>query len=258
MLTSPLGDADVIRVSKPKATTEVLAERLQRTAGPKLDPERFVAMVAHDLESSLLAASAHVEMLRTADPRPTAEQEDHLARVARSLGRMRRLSVGVREYARAGTDAQLESVALDSLVQEVLETLAPLIDERQAEVVVTPVLPVVQADRTQLGQLLENLLSNAIKFGPRHGGYVTLSVSRARTAWRLAVSDQGPGLPTEDRERIFEAFQRLDRSRREAGSGLGLAICRRVAEAHGGTLRIDGRGRRGATFVFTLPDRARG
>lgn len=215
-------------------------------------------MVAHDLESSLLAASAHVEMLRTADPHLSPEQEDHLARITRSLARMRRLSVGARQYARAGTEAQLESVALDGLVQEVLETLAPLIADRQAKVVVTPELPVVEADRTQLGQLLENLLSNAIKFGPRRGGYVTLSVARARAGWRIAVSDQGPGLAVEDRERVFEAFQRLEGSRREPGSGLGLAICQRVAQAHGGTLRVDGRGRRGATFVFTLPDRARG
>jgi len=215
-------------------------------------------MVVHDLESSLLAASAHIEMLRRAEPGLSQDQKDHVDRIARSLARMRRLSAAAREYARAGSEPQLEPVALDGLVPEVLETLAPLIDERRAEVVVDPELPVVRADRTQLGQLLENLLSNAIKYGPRLGGRVTLGVSRVRDGWRMAVSDQGPGVPAEDQERIFEAFRRLPGSRREPGSGLGLAICRRVAQAHGGTLRLDGRTRRGATFVFTLPDLARG
>jgi signal transduction histidine kinase len=225
---------------------------------PEPSPERLAAMVAHDIESSLVAASAHLSMLRQTGAGLSPEQEDHVERIARSLARMRRLSAGVRDYARAGVELQLESVALDGLVQEVLETLAPLVEERHAVLVVSPELPVVRADRTQLGQLLENLLSNAIKFGPRRGGRVTLNVSRVTAGWRIAVSDQGPGVPAEDQEQIFEAFRRLPESRREPGSGLGLAICRRVAEAHGGRLRLDARGRRGATFVFTLPDRARG
>ncbi|HZU59975.1 MAG TPA: HAMP domain-containing sensor histidine kinase, partial [Solirubrobacteraceae bacterium] len=204
-----------------------------------MDSERVAAMVAHDLESSLLAASAHIAMLRSAGPALSPEQEDHVERIARSLARMRRLSSGMREYARAGSGPQLEPVALDGLVHEVLESLTPLIGERQAEVVVSPDLPVVLGDRTQLGQLLENLLSNAIKFGPRRAGRVTLNVSRVRGAWRIAVSDQGPGIPEEDQERIFEAFCRLPGRRQESGSGLGLAICRRVADAHGGSLHVD-------------------
>jgi signal transduction histidine kinase len=244
----------VLRVSPSRATTHALAVQVERAPAPEIQPERVAAMVAHDLESSLLAASAHIAMLREAGPALTPGQEDHVERIARSLARMRRLSAGMRDSARAGSEPQFEPVALGDLVQEVLETLTPLIGERQAAVVVSPELPVVHADRTQLGQLFENLLSNAIKFGPSRAGRVTLNVSRVRAGWRIAVSDQGPGVLEEDQERIFEAFRRLPGSRREPGTGLGLAICRRVAEAHGGTLRIDGRARRGATFVFTLPD----
>ena len=98
-------------------------------------------------------------------------------------------------------------------------------------------LPVL-GDADRLVQLLLVLLDNAFRVSPP-GGHVDVTVARAGRRAQVAVGDQGPGVPGDQRERIFEPFARLPGSRREGrGSGLGLAIARRLAELHGGTLSV--------------------
>jgi signal transduction histidine kinase len=97
-----------------------------------------------------------------------------------------------------------------------------------------------------------NLLDNALRYTPA-GGEVELAVREDATGWRLAVSDTGPGLPPDERERVFDRFYR-GRDSRAPGSGLGLAIVREVARLHGGEVFIgDGPDGRGLTVGFRLP-----
>jgi signal transduction histidine kinase len=231
------------------------AERLEARRSSGEDAERFAATVAHDLEGSLLVISNGVSLLREAPGGLSSEQAEHVDRIARTVERMRQLTAGVRYYSRSDAVLDLDQVPLGSALEDVLETLAPLIAERRTEIELPAELPLLIADRTQLVQLLQNLIANAVKFGPRLDGSVMVAVARVPGAWRVAVSDQGPGIAPEDRERIFEPFERLPAGRREPGTGLGLAICRRVAENHGGSLTVDPARGGGATFAFTLPDR---
>jgi signal transduction histidine kinase len=209
-------------------------------------------MVAHDLESSLIALSNNAGLLRNSGPALSLDQEDRLAAIERTADRMRRLLASMRNLAQATTEIEL--VELNEVVDVVRETLRPLASERRAEIVTPDPLPTVHADRSQLEQLLENLVSNALKFGPRRGGRVTIAAQRAENAWCVSVSDQGPGIAPDDRERVFEPFRRLRGSRWHPGSGLGLAICRQVAENHHGSLVVRSPNGSGSTFVFTLPD----
>lgn len=222
------------------------------TDGKYAASEQFAAIVAHDLESSLLAVSKNAEALREVGPHLSEEQEGHLAGIERTAQRMKGLLNGVRNLQRASVE--LDSVALESVIAEVMETLAPLAAERGAEVVVETPLPTVIADRNQLVQLFQNLILNAIKFGPQGTGRVTLSAVSAPGAWRIAVVDHGPGIAPQERDQVFEPFSRLRATSNQPGSGLGLAICRRVAENHGGSLIVQSSPGGGATFVFTLPE----
>lgn len=109
------------------------------------------------------------------------------------------------------------------------------------------------ADPDRLAQVIGNLLDNAVRVSPR-GATVGVSVSVEGGSARIAVHDEGPGIPVEQRDHIFERFARLDPARgRAGGAGLGLAISREIVAAHGGSLALEPATDGGATFTITLP-----
>ena len=113
---------------------------------------------------------------------------------------------------------------------------------------------VLHADVMRIGQVLDNLLSNAVKFTPE-GGSIAVRVGRGGDACAIEVEDSGPGIPADERGRLFERFFRSRDAIARAipGTGLGLAVSRRIAEAHGGSLElVDGKGP-GATFRLVVP-----
>ena len=112
-------------------------------------------------------------------------------------------------------------------------------------------VPDVWLDLDQIDQVVTNLIENALVYSPP-GTDITVSSARWRDAVEVRVTDHGPGVPVEDRERVFEPFVRGETSR-EGGSGLGLAIARAFVDAHGGTIWIEGAPSGGASFVFRLP-----
>jgi two-component system phosphate regulon sensor histidine kinase PhoR len=115
-------------------------------------------------------------------------------------------------------------------------------------------VPPIRGDRERLGQLLLNLFHNAVKFSFPHGTVTATAHSEEDTVV-LSVRDEGIGIARVDQDRIFERFYKTDRSRErsQGGSGLGLAIARHVAEAHGGTIRVESEEGQGSTFLVTLP-----
>jgi NtrC-family two-component system sensor histidine kinase KinB len=115
-------------------------------------------------------------------------------------------------------------------------------------------LPTIRADPAKLGRVFANLLDNALKFTPS-GGQVNISASQqANDALAIRISDTGPGIPEEYRQKIFERFTQVPgRAGRRRGSGLGLTFCRLVMEAHGGSIRVEAGPGGGSVFVLTLP-----
>ena len=108
-------------------------------------------------------------------------------------------------------------------------------------------------DSKWIRQVLLNLLANALNVSSR-GGHVTLESQFRDGAWRVALADEGPGVPAEQRERIFERFVRLGNSTDHGGSGLGLAISRSIVGLHRGTIRAEeSAGGRGLRVIFELP-----
>jgi two-component system phosphate regulon sensor histidine kinase PhoR len=118
-----------------------------------------------------------------------------------------------------------------------------------------PASLVVLADNDRIRQVVSNLIDNAIKYG-KAGGMTTVSGSHLPDGKvELRIVDDGPGIPKDSQERIFERFYRVDkaRSREQGGTGLGLAIVKHVVQAHGGEVRIESELGSGCTFVITLP-----
>jgi signal transduction histidine kinase len=185
----------------------------------------------------------------------TPEQADYLGRITRTVERMQRLIDDLRRFTLADAELELEKVDLNDMLGEVLETLGPLIGDRNPRITVDGVLPTVVGDRAQLAQLLQNLVSNAIKFGPDQDGEIRIGARRANDQWSVSVTDQGSGIAPEDRQRVFEPFRRLRGTGHLPGTGLGLTICQRVVANHRGELRLESELGSGSTFTFTLPDR---
>ena len=187
--------------------------------------------------------------------RDEGEYREALAAVAQQASRLTRLVDDMLVLARAdggGYPMVIGSVDMAALVDECVRELGARAEEKAITVATSLEPATVKGDEALLRRMFSNLLGNALMYTPR-GGAVHVSLARDGDDVVLRVADTGPGIPPEDRERVFERFVRLDPARGAGGAGLGLAIARWVAEAHGGRVRIVSSGSDGSTFAANLP-----
>jgi two-component system, OmpR family, phosphate regulon sensor histidine kinase PhoR len=149
----------------------------------------------------------------------------------------------------------LQSVNLHALVEKIFSDLKPPAENKNIELVNS--LPDLNAtaDANRLEQVLANLVDNAIKYGRAQGKVVVGGKKLDDGKIEIFVQDDGPGIPPESLERVFERFYRVDkaRSREQGGTGLGLSIVKHIVQAHGGDVRVESELGKGATFFFALP-----
>ncbi|WP_052716394.1 ATP-binding protein [Magnetospira sp. QH-2] len=118
-------------------------------------------------------------------------------------------------------------------------------------------LPVVHGEKVQLMRLLENLLGNALKYcTPGTPPRIHVSAERVNDSWRFVIQDNGIGIKSADRKRIFEVFQRLHDRGKYEGTGIGLALCKKIVERHGGEIWVGPDRDSGTSFYFTLSEQA--
>jgi two-component system, OmpR family, phosphate regulon sensor histidine kinase PhoR len=216
----------------------------------------FVANASHELKTPVAAVRALAETLLTALPDDPDAGRRFAERIARETERLDVLARDLLDLSRVerGT-LDVEPVDLVGLVKEVVGGYADRAEERHIGLD-TELQPGVamRGDRAQLGLLLSNLIDNALRYtAPKGMVCVRLDAAEGRAV--LQVADNGEGIPAGELPRIFERFYRVDkaRTRQTGGTGLGLAIVRHVAEAHGGTVRVDSELAQGSTFTVTLP-----
>lgn len=254
------------RVPVPESRHELaeLAESFNRMAGEIEAQEkarrRFVADAAHELRTPLSLLAARVDMLADGVYQPGMEQWDALRD---GIGRLHGLVADLQTLARleAGRlELYREPIAAGELLAQAAATFEPLATERGITIDVMPVAPssevAVNVDQQRVLQVLGNLLSNALRYAPPDGRVAIEAALTSEDRVEFRVEDNGPGIPPQDRERVFERFVRLDgaRDRERGGSGLGLAIAAELVRRHGGAIRVEtARGGRGSRFCFTLP-----
>ena len=248
------------RINNELLTGQRAAYReLARTAAARERAQRYVGMLAHDLNSPLTVILGYVEEL-LADDALRNDQRHMLERVERSALLIRSL---VSEIG-TGFDAEVEErydpqpVPFRGLVESVVSRHLLLSAGKQISLVLAGPSPGapggdgVLGDFVQLERVLNNLIGNAVKYSPA-GTEVRVEVEADEEAVRTRVIDQGPGIAEDAHERVFEMFHREPGALREEGLGLGLFISRRIAEKHGGSLAVTSCPGHGATFTLTLP-----
>jgi two-component system phosphate regulon sensor histidine kinase PhoR len=217
----------------------------------------FVADVSHELRTPIASIAAAAETLAdgAADKSETAEL---LGMIRRQSDRMRELIDDLMDLAQIESGSvplERREVRLRELLTEVVEDLEGAAREKGVSVVVEgEPEAVVRGDPRRLGQLARNLIDNAIKFSPP-GSPVSVRVFRESGRAGFTVGDQGPGIPKSERDKIFQRFYQVDRSRSKArpGSGLGLAIVKHIAQLHGASVEVEGDAGAGSVFRVRFP-----
>ncbi|MEH2446703.1 MAG: histidine kinase [Nostoc sp.] len=255
--------AELIRLSdeifRLKQEKDNLQEQLQFK-------DRVIAMLAHDLRNPLTAVAIAIETLQSnynlekgefqrLKPSMTA----HLLKQARNQTKIIDRMIADLLQVGHGKDTEFpiipQKLQLGKLCLDVLEELCDRYTAKcqELETDIPYDLPYVYADPERIRQVLVNLLDNAIKYTPEGGKISVAGLHRTTQKVQFSIGDTGPGIPVENRDRIFENHFRLQRDEGTEGYGIGLCLCQRIILAHYGQIWVDSAPNNGAWFHFTLP-----
>ena len=231
-----------------------------RAAAVEIETERLrsslLSSVSHDLRTPLGvitgATSTLLQDEATLDP---ATRRDLLETAHEEAERLNRLVGNLLDMTRLASGAihpKKEWHPLDEIIGVALHRLEPRLGGRRIDVKLPADLPPIPLDDVLIEQVFINLLENAIKYTTSETP-IEIVAKHTKGVVEVEVSDHGPGVPTEERDHVFEKFYRLNREGAQGGAGLGLAICRGLVEAHGGRIWVEDREGGGSRFRFTLP-----
>jgi two-component system, OmpR family, phosphate regulon sensor histidine kinase PhoR len=250
-LMGPEGRPDGVLMVLHDATRLRQLERTRR---------EFVANVSHELRTPLSLIKGSVETLLDGAVSQPAIASKFLDIIDRHCDRLTFLIEDLLTLSRLESGQlaiNYDTVPLRGHVSEVFDDFRRKAEDRGVQLINdVPSGLRARADSDRLDQVLSNLIDNAIKYG-RPGGSVRIEGREIPGSdfVEMAVADDGPGIPTEAAERVFERFYRVDtaRSREQGGTGLGLSIVKHIIQAHGGEVRLETAPAKGAAFRFTLP-----
>lgn len=253
---TPVGRDEIARLTE---TFNYMKNRLKQIEEMRKD---LIANVSHELRTPLTSIRGFLQGILDGVIEPEG-QEKYLKRAYEETGRLNRLVNDLLQLARlqAGSvKLHRESVPVEELIAEIMEENRWLAGQKNISLHAE--VPgggfTVFADRDKLKQIMLNLLSNALKYSPE-GGKVWISAWPEERKAVFQVRDNGPGIPEDERQYIFQKFYRVEKSRSQQvpGTGLGLSIAKELAELHGGTITVRSAPGRGTEVILTLPGNER-
>lgn len=227
-----------------------IAERTELLTRSNQELEQYAFISSHDLQEPVRKVANYLDLLlihSEGDLSPEARKD--IERIMKAVQQMKTLLSELMELMRVrNSNVAFESV---NLSEEVHHVLSGINNIEEVSVFIDS-LPVVMGDRLRLRQVFHNLISNAVKFRAADKPTVHLSAHQNGPEWTISIRDNGIGIEPEQKNRIFEIFQRL-RPRQYPGAGIGLSICKKIVESYGGKLWVESAPGYGSTFKFTLP-----
>lgn len=218
----------------------------------------LISMIYHDLRSPLSNIVSSLDVIQALMPQDSDPAVEPLLDIAiRATERIERLTnslLDIRRLEAGQSIASRELVSPTSITKEAVKNVLPIVENKNQEItlLIEENLPRVWVDTDMIGRVLTNLLENAVKHTPA-GSTIYLGARLEGNQVIMWVQDNGPGIPPDERERIFDKFSRLHGRGGPKGLGLGLAFCRLAVEAHGGQIWVDDGPEGGSNFKFTLP-----
>ena len=258
----PFGEANIflfVRVARLGARYILLLAE-DRTESYRLDEVRrdFVANISHELKTPIGAVALLAEALQAASDEPDTVKK-FAKRLTKESERLTRITQEIIELSRlqaADALSKPDVVDIDHVISLAVDQNRVAADSNSVQIAAGGDHGAeVYGDESLLAMALHNLVANAIQYSPK-GSRVGIGVSNTDGVVEIAVTDQGIGIPDEDRDRVFERFYRIDpaRSRNTGGSGLGLSIVKHVVQNHGGDVRVWSQPGNGSTFTIRLPE----
>ncbi|MEU7901455.1 ATP-binding protein [Actinoplanes sp. NPDC049118] len=245
--------ADVTDDRARRRSLELAHAELLRSNG---ELEQFAAVVSHDLASPLGVVGGYLDLLADYYAEVLDERAGGwIDGAARAVGRMQGLIDALLTYARVGGEPREHANAeLGAAVDQALLDLGDRVRESGATIGISSPQVALACDPTLLRQLLQNLIGNGIKYrDPARPCRIEVAAERREGDWLVTVTDNGIGIPADQRRRVFEMFARVG-PRSHAGHGIGLSTCQRIVERHGGRIWAGAApGGVGTTISFTLP-----
>ena len=228
-----------------------IEQRTQELENSNRELERFAYHSSHDLKAPLRAIDQLSQWIAADLPeKPSGDLAENLNLMQSRIRRMQRMLDDLLDYARVGTDDDVELTEVDELISDVLDLASP---PEKFSIEVDSSAAGVSLPRMPLQQVLLNLVSNAIRHHDRDDGRVEIGVSEAGSDLVFTVTDDGPGIAPEFHDSVFETFRTLARRDDSEASGIGLAIVKKAVERAGGSVSLRSAPGEGATFTVRWP-----
>lgn len=236
-----------------KELNERLVKRAHDLSLSNAELERFAYVASHDLQEPLRMISGFMQLLlKKYAPVLDEKAMEYIAFATDGAERMKQLILDLLEYSRINTDKTVTAmVDMNTVVQQVSNIFAATIQETGA-VIHTGPMPVINARKTQMLQIMQNMVGNALKYRSSDPPVIETGSYETNAHWVFFVRDNGIGIDPHFYEKIFVIFQRLHNRSEYSGTGIGLAICKKIAELHGGRIWVEPAAGNGSCFYFSI------
>lgn len=254
--TYPNGEKGWFRISIQPSDNQIfiISTDITEIIKKNKELEQFAYITSHDLQEPLRTIMSLSQLMSSTYKGRLDEKADkYLRYIDETSQRMSDLIKGLLDYSRIGSERELTNIDCNELLNAISDDLQENIRESKAQIEVGE-LPEIRGYETELRMLFQNLISNALKFQKKDNKpRVTIDARKEMGGWEFACTDNGIGIAPENRERIFDIFQRLNKKTRYKGTGIGLAHCRKIVDLHGGKIRVESELGQGSTFYVFLP-----
>jgi signal transduction histidine kinase len=263
-LTKPFRPKEVVARIRTHLSNQQLVEQqkllVEQLSKANADKDRFLGMCAHDLRNPLSSIRGLAELMdENAIGSLTAEQKEVVQTIHSASQSMLQLvnellDVATIEAGHLKLDKEPTSVVEIVERSVYLSNIEAAKKSTRIELVRAASDPMVEIDRNKIRQVVDNLINNAVKYSPK-GSVITVVIHSDNSVAGFAVRDNGPGIPESERHKLFKDYGRLSAKPTggEKSIGLGLAICRKIVEAHNGTIGVENIEGRGCEFYVSLP-----